>query len=512
MNRLWLFLLLAWLAVLAIYGRSLSYPFVYDDHWTLERNPALKDSPLVRFFSDSNTVADPTMNMGRAIYRPIATLSYAVDARLGGLSPRRFRLENLLLHGLNGWLLILLLRRLGFSNKGALFGGALFLVHPAQIESVVWLTQRSTLLCLTGLLLGLLAYAADRPKAAAGGFLAALFSKETAVVFPGLMGAWDQVTRRPRWKPILAGLAAAVIFLLLRRAIVGELSQRTSRTGHWTGDLLLTGLAFWEYLKIVGFPAGLTVSHGLYVDHPGQSPAAWMGLAALAAWAVAAALLLRRRSRLGLSLAWYLLALLPVLGFLPLVTFVAERFLYMPLAGLSVAAAAAWDAVRVKLKDAGWILAAGLAGLAAAAFVQTGVWKDDMTLWSAAVEAEPDNSFARACLADALDEARRPAAAAAQYAEALARRPSAAVAFTAYNNLAKLENQRGRPGAALALCEKALALQPGSSSALFNKAVALALLGRKSEALAITSAAEKTNPGAAWSDLRRKILAGPEKR
>src|SRR6185436_15407983 len=130
--------------------------------------------------------------------RPLFFLSLWLDARWHGMAPRGFRITSLLLHLLCGAMVYLLLRRV--SSAGALAGTALFLLHPLQAESIIYIWGRSevlsTLLGLAALLV--LTPAAAEPGRSAPGPLAApwhwllawlllilaLAAKEEAVVLP----------------------------------------------------------------------------------------------------------------------------------------------------------------------------------------------------------------------------------------------------------------------------------------------------------------------------------------
>ena len=81
-------------------------------------------------------------------YAPLQMLSYMFDFQIWGSEPFGFLLHNLCLHSLNGGLLYLLLRALKASPLAAFLGALLFLVHPVQVESVAWISQRKNLLAM----------------------------------------------------------------------------------------------------------------------------------------------------------------------------------------------------------------------------------------------------------------------------------------------------------------------------------------------------------------------------
>jgi tetratricopeptide (TPR) repeat protein len=233
-----------------------------------------------------------------------------------------------------------------------------------------------------------------------------------------------------------------------------------------------------EYVKILLWPSGLTASHGQYVANPWEHPAPWIGAALLAAWIGTAAFLAwpRRQDRFrsprtALALAWMVATLAPHLGVLPLDTFVAERFLYLPLAGIAALIGLAFDYFRRERLGAAAILALPLLS-----FGRTGDWRDETRLWTAAARTEPGNAFARFALAEALYAEGRTAESAQAVREGLALNPSAPLAYAGLNNLSEAALKEGRPGAALRFAEKALRVRPDGPEALFNRRAASAAL------------------------------------
>lgn len=132
---------------LFIYAGYLNNGFVFDDKILVEENPLVKSTHLLpNVFKtgiyDYWSGAQPYDRM----FRPLQMLSYYLDYNLWGLNPAGFRLSNILLHLLNSILVFYLLIRL-FNNKLlAAASSILFLVHPAQISSVAYISGRGDLL------------------------------------------------------------------------------------------------------------------------------------------------------------------------------------------------------------------------------------------------------------------------------------------------------------------------------------------------------------------------------
>ena len=158
-----------------------------DDELVLDRQPFLTGpSAVSRAFSEPYFGKD-----SRSYYRPIVTLSFMADARLGGAAPAVYHRTNLLLHALASMLLYLFLRRLRLDTVPALFGALLFALHPVHAASCAWIPGRNDILLTIfalGAALSLPAEASSislpRTVLHALLFAAALLSKETAFILP----------------------------------------------------------------------------------------------------------------------------------------------------------------------------------------------------------------------------------------------------------------------------------------------------------------------------------------
>lgn len=170
-------LILTWFA----YRPGLSGGFLFDDFVNL---PVLGyygsvDNWKAFWLYLTSGSADPTG-------RPLALLSFLLDANTWPADPYAFKRTGVLLHMLNGALLTWLLLKLGrasgrtetTASASAVLGAALWLLHPLMLSTTLYIVQRETVLAATFVLLGLLGYAGGRDLAVrgrmAGVWLAAL--------------------------------------------------------------------------------------------------------------------------------------------------------------------------------------------------------------------------------------------------------------------------------------------------------------------------------------------------
>ncbi|MBI3554005.1 MAG: hypothetical protein HY077_16030, partial [Elusimicrobia bacterium] len=185
-------LCLASLLCVAACAAFLSAPLAWDDHGTITLNHALaRPIPAKALLTQ-----DYYRFSSEQSWRPLATASYLAMIRAFGKSPLAMRGVHLALHLANGLLAALLLEALGLPAAAAFWGAALFLVHPAHVETLFCVSFNEEILCALGLLVMLWAHLRGRAAVAAAGFAAALLAKETGVVGLPLAAACDLLAAR----------------------------------------------------------------------------------------------------------------------------------------------------------------------------------------------------------------------------------------------------------------------------------------------------------------------------
>ncbi len=263
--------------------------------------------------------------------------------------------------------------------------------------------------------------------------------------------------------------------------------------------LLTTATVVVHYLGLVVAPRGL---HMERVVTPVASPLEPTALGAVMALALLVAGAWRLRTRawpVTLGVAWFLVGLLPVANVVPLATFMAEHWLYVPLMGLCLAAG--WSAValpaRAWRRPAWLAVACVVVALGGLTMRRNLDWRDGRTLYERLLPLAPDSMRVRVNLAEAYQQAGELDRARVAYEEVLRRRPNEHDAADALNNLGNLERGAGRTTEALAAYDRALALQPRHVAARNGRALALQALGRSDEAERELDAALALDPDSA---------------
>jgi tetratricopeptide (TPR) repeat protein len=328
----------AWLA----YRPGLGGGFVFDDFGTL---PALGATGKV-----DNAAAFwryVTAGSGDPTGRPVAMLSFLIDANDWPANPYPFKRTAILLHLLNGalltWFLVRLGRAMGVPDAqgepAAVIGAALWLLHPLLVSTTLYVVQREAMLPATFTLIGLLGYLVGRTRARQGhrggawlaGFsiaactVLAFLSKANGLLLPLLAWIVEAIALAPR-APVRDGPAARdfrlvrALVLALPTAIVLAYLAKSAWTGFvdgvddirpWTlGERLLTeARVLSSYIGLLWIPRAYTTGlfNDAYVASTGfLSPATTLPAILFVGTLIGAAIAIRRRHpALALAILFY---------------------------------------------------------------------------------------------------------------------------------------------------------------------------------------------------------------
>lgn len=373
---------------IALYANTLSHGFILDDNMMIAQNELTKQgvAGIPGIFSSDMVLGNVGKDQSSDIvvggrYRPMSVALFAMIYQFAGASPIPYHLVAVLLFALTCVVLYnTLLRLFSQYNYGvvlAWLAAALFAVHPVHTEVVNNVKScdetLSLLFCLISLNLALRAFSGAGQKwmwLAGLSFLFASFSKENAVAFTLLipLALWMKSGEAGKpatpWPAIvkicLPVWAAFLIFIAARGAVLqwslGEETMNLINNSFikWTGAQWIpfsVGEKFatiiytlGKYLLLMVFPHPLTSDYyprHIAIHHFGE-PIVWLGLllnAGLFLYAVAG-LLKGHRDPVRFGIFFYFASLFIVSNIpFPIGTNMAERFIFMPSAGLCLAAA-----------------------------------------------------------------------------------------------------------------------------------------------------------------------------
>jgi hypothetical protein len=334
----------------AVYAPALQSPFFSDDLHYVESNAyvhTISVENAVAIWSPQSPVVGIVEN-----YAPVHLTLHSLAWQAFGSRVLGHHVLNVLLHAAVGFMWVLFFRRLGIAPRIALWLGAVFLVHPANIEAVAWISQLKTTSSMA-LMLGALALQPRRPLVALICFGLALFAKPTAAVaFPVAVLLQIQQTRAAnpvagfadwfsapgsRW---WAGWAAVLgVFAVVEFAAFFD-TAGSAPPLYAALDVRLRTLAAvaLRYLATAMSGSGLAVFHDPPAARSWLDPwflggVLWMALVAwrgVHSW--------KTRSLEIVCWCLVVVSFAPISGVIPLPHAMADRYLYFMLPGLLGAA------------------------------------------------------------------------------------------------------------------------------------------------------------------------------
>ena len=494
----WLWGTLLFAGTLLFWLRTAGFGFVFDDRVQILTDGYVHHLGNFWQLLSLHVLGQDVMDRTR----PVQLLSLMLDSALWGLRPAGYHLTNILLHAGSTLLLFLLALRLSvsfaeFSGKddrqavgragarfGALAAALLFALHPVQVEAVCVPSFREDLLATFFLLAGLLAAAvfADRlrhqfdttPERLADGgipdrrspylpgcimvlcLLLAAGAKETGVAGPPLLFLFGWLAMhsgalpssggaRRRWWP-WAALAAVIVgaFYLAVWRLAPAHSEIFNPAMPLAPSLLASAavqarIFAMDVMHVVagcGYSAVYTPQSLKDYDLPMAVP-----LLALTLTAGIIGCLWSRMARFGF--AWIVLALLPISNIVPIYNPVADRYLYLPMAGVGLWLAAllarGWRRRALRWPQAAAVAVVAVL-LAALSWQRMAVWHDQLSLCNDMIKHEPEHPDAFDGLGYVLYDAGRLAESEAAFRKAISLRKNYADAWA---GLAMVREKRG---------------------------------------------------------------------
>ena len=508
------------LLTLLAYLPSFTHGFIWDDDHYVTRNGTLRDlAGLGRIWFQVGATPQ---------YYPLVHSTFWLEFHLWGLNATGYHVVNTLLHALAAVLFWRVLVRLQL--PGAWFAAALFALHPVQVESVAWITERKNVLSAVFYFAAALAYLRWEEKVesrklkaeiqsqrarpasfqlwvfALALFLCALWSKTVTCSLPAalLLVRWWKTGRvcRADILPLLPFFALGAGMGLLTAWIEqhGVGASGAPWTFSFADRVLIAGRAVWFYAAKLAWPEPLMF---FYPRWQISSGVWWQWLFPLGALALVAALWIFR-ARLGrgplTSVLLFGGTLFPALGFFNVYpmrySFVADHFQYLASASLLALMATGisrWSSgfVAFRVQVTRGIQLALLLTLAALTWRQTADYRDEETLWRATLKKNPACAIAHNNLGALLAARGETAAAEAEYRAALA---SDADDEETMSNLGVALAEQGRTDEALELLQRALRRAPADAEVHANHGQVLARAGRPAEALAAFREAVRLQP------------------
>jgi protein O-mannosyl-transferase len=486
-------------AAIIAYARSFAGEWISDDVEMIAENS------LLRSLAPANLGALASARTDGVNYIPLTFFSLALDYQLWGLQPFGFHVTNLILHIANAILVYLLLVRLQESHGLAASASLLWALHPVQVESVAWISERKNLLSTLFFLLALLAYLrwSVAPRARTYAlvlllFLGALLSKVNTIVLPAITLAYEIIVqRRLRRRD-----AAAAFGMLLCGAAVAwaNLQGNPSHGAAYHGGSLAVTLrtsatVIPMYLVNALAPLSLSTYYAVPLRASWLHPTVVVAVIIIVVLAMLVLWGAWRGRADAFWLAWFGITLSPMLNLVPFPALMADRYLYVPLLGLLVPLLHLAEALLRRLgalRAAPTLVAVAVAGLGTLTMLRVPVFHDELSLWS---------DFALKMPYITSDEPYGPRPRPNEIrilSAAVARHPERAVL---HNNLGGIAFEENRLADAVAFLVRAHELDPNDPAIALNLGRAYLRSGRIDDAERALQAAAALEPPSFYAQL-----------
>jgi tetratricopeptide (TPR) repeat protein len=392
------------LIAIAVYRGALHGAFVSDDFGYLVTHPYTAELSV----SNLRAILDPfgPARLYAANYAPVHLLLTSIERQIFAEDVLGYHLVNVFIHALNASLLVALLLSSRVPLAGALLGGALFTVHPANVEAVAWVSQLKTNAALAFSLGALLAF--PRHALLATLLFALGLLTKTSAFFALPMAAallWARGGGAAQWRWLVGWALLFGLYAIPQLSSFEHLAQVEvpAYADPWVHARTIAAIGA-RYLVMAATSYGVSA---FQEPEPALSlldPWWLLGLAAGAvlSWRLWVTLRGRREEA-----AWWIAAaaaFAPVSQLFPFLNPVADRYLYFVLPGL-IGGTLLWCAALRKRVPAAARLAASVAVAALALFFvrqsapRAALWQNETRLLLDAAEHYPEGgtaSFLRA--------------------------------------------------------------------------------------------------------------------
>lgn len=544
------------IAFVLSYQQVLDCGFIWDDDAYVTENVNLRDwSGLASIWLKPGATPQ---------YYPLVHTTFWLEYHCWGLNASGYHVVNCTFHLASTFVLFQILRHLKLSPFLAV---TLFAIHPIQVESVAWVTERKNVLsaffyCLSALALlkwRLPDFSDAQPESRTeaqrklqfyywisfGAFVAALLSKTTACVLPAaaVVVIWwksGQILASDFRKllPFFAiGISFGLFTASMERWRVGAVGDEFTLT--LLQRVLVASHAILFYLSKVFWPTSL-----IFVYPRWDFDSFHLSQLLPLILCVALTLILiysARKGRRGFLAIWllYVGSLFPALGFFNVYpmrySFVADHFSYLSMlplfAGIgcfltgNISAAARyvrrllWPTNRnrnsgvddrqfsVQMSEVALCLLLAFI-LGPLTFAQTSMFRDLETLWRTTIQRNPKAWMAHHNLGILLEAKGKKDEALRHYQEAYSIKPDH---FLAMNNAGLLQIEQGRFADAENILRQAISANPAFDRAHNNLAISLVRQGRLQEALVEFDTALAISPGYRNAKINRAAVVNAMK-
>ncbi|OIO37946.1 MAG: hypothetical protein AUJ72_03515 [Candidatus Omnitrophica bacterium CG1_02_46_14] len=330
------------IVIYLLYSVAFGHNFFFDEENIILKNPLIRDlSQFAEIFKQPYFYEGLPKIFWQQYYRPLTTLTFAVDYRLWNVNPFGYNLTNTLLQCGVCVLLFKLLSMMLKDTLAAFLSVLVFSVHTIHTEAVTYIASRGDVLGGLLILGACFLYWRSKILWALLAHTLALFAKESAILLPLYLLTLDRAFIKSDWRRLLRKLLPfiliTVLFLAFRKFLCPvPMGPPTNGLKEAALRVLSMGPPFLSYLQTVLMPEVFTFSLAVNFAKSFFEPKIFVSIfivfLMLCAWVLAA----RRRGAAFFGMTVFLISFLPYLQVIHFYPEWAEHYLYMPAIGLTV--------------------------------------------------------------------------------------------------------------------------------------------------------------------------------
>ncbi len=484
-----------------LYVNSLKNNFVnWDDPGLIIRNKKIQSI-------DWNRLKEIFTPKKSLTFQPIRVLSYAIDYRIWGLDPIGYRITNILFYILTCLMVFLTLQQISSRLREGhppeshfrvgLFGSLLFGAHPVHVEAVTWLAARKEVLQGFFFFLAFYLYLKVREGEVRKKFLffglivfcilLAILSKPSAVVFPAVLLVYELALGKKRWIDFIkrhgwffsfSFLLSAVFTFILIKVMLDAGGIKPYYGGTFLNNLLVSFYVFLYNIKLLVFTVNYSAAYAVRIPFPLLNVQTLLVIATVLLLMAGSLWSLKKTKIFFFSFFFFLITLLPFLNLFPISTLLADRYVFIAsfsycfLLGIGFDTFYRYKGQRFsegffKLLSAVLFLFL-LGSYSFMTTQQNKVWENSYTLWTDAVEKNPESNTANALLGVVYMDLEMNEKAAKYLEKAIQIFP---LDYESRNNLGIVYGRLGMPEKAFRELTTGLAINPENDTIKINLAL-----------------------------------------
>lgn len=388
-----------------VFGNALSNGFVWDDEELILTNVQVHSlANWPEFFKGSTFNSGGGANLAGLYYKPMMTVAFSLVYSVFGPNAFFFHLLQISLHIVNAVLVFLILKYLFRNAELSFLAAILFLVHPQNVETAVYLADYQEVLFFFFAALAWWKIINTKIVSiwiTSGLFLLSILSKETGFVFIFIIGVYCLFFDRKNIRKYLISVGISFgIYAFLRFGVAHIFFNKHGLTPMSVVSLpeRLVNIPkiIFSYLSTFIWPANLTINQQWIVTKLSLVDF-WWPLSVVIIFFSTIVLVgiyvfnkhLKIFSLFLFFMVWFLAGLALHLQIMPLDLTVSDRWFYLPMVGLI-----SLIIILVKLvkfdQFAKYIFLIIILFLALRSFVRTFDWRDGYTLYSHDIKNAPE--------------------------------------------------------------------------------------------------------------------------